>query len=246
MTKHFIALCAIAIALSITGCRDEKDTTQPAAALYDYAPSTKGHYVIYDVDSIVYKFLQPSTQLVDTHRYQVKELIQDTFYDNLGRLNARLELSRRLDSTQPFEDIWKVWNSYRSNLTYEKNEDDLRFTKLTFPPIAGSHWAGNQYLPASDTGATVYQVYAGWDYTYTTVNTPTTINGSRYDSTVSVSHVDKQNLIDRKLSREVYALHVGLVSKDFDVINKQDVTASWDAPYQANGFRIRMRIHSWK
>ncbi len=235
----------LAALLALAGCKQDMDNTILSDYLYDYAPVNKGHYVIYDVDSIVYNFVQPSIQNVDTIRYQVKELIADTFYDNLSRVSYRLELYRRPNSSVAFSDIDRVWYSYISKNTYERVEDDLRFIKLVFPPITGQTWSGNQYLPATDTTKDVYQAYAGWTYTYTSVNVPTTVNGQSFDSTLVVTGVNNENLVDKKLSRETYARHVGLIYKEWEKINKQDVTSSWDAPYKANGFRIRMRINSY-
>ena len=241
-----VALASLIVSLLIlAGCKQDIDSTKLSPYLYDYAPVNTGHYVIYDVDSIRYKFVQPDSQYVDTIHYQIKELVQDTFYDNLGKISYRLEISKRYDTMQPLDVVDRAWYSYLSRNTYEKNEDDLRFIKLIFPPINGETWKGNSYLPASDTTTDTYQAYANWTYTYSAVNLPKAVNGNAFDSALVVTEVDNQNLIDKKLSRETYARHVGLIYKEWEIINKQDVTSSWDAPYKANGFRIRMRIHSY-
>jgi hypothetical protein len=100
-------------------------------------------------------------------------------------------------------------------------------------------------LPANDTIPDTYQVYAGWTFTYTSVNAPATVNGHFFDSTAVVSEVNNQNLINDVLCSETYARHVGLVYRQWEVINKQDPTSSWAYPNQAVGFRILTWFHSY-
>jgi hypothetical protein len=113
-----------------------------------------GKYWIYDVDSIVYNFIVPSTQQIDTFHYQLLESITDTFYDNQNRLNYRLELSTRIDTgnNTPWT-FWKVWYCYKSARTFERQEDDLRFMKLVFPIQSDIAWNGNIFIPVNDTDA---------------------------------------------------------------------------------------------
>ncbi|MCW3128186.1 MAG: hypothetical protein JWO03_3844 [Bacteroidetes bacterium] len=245
MIKRVLFSSLIATLLILAGCKQDKDNTTLSPFLYDYAPVNVGHYVIYDVDSIVFRFAQPDSQHVDTVHYQIKELVQDTFYDNLGHLSYRLEISKRYDTLSPLDVVSRAWYSSLYSSRYEKVEDDLRFIKLVFPPINGVTWKGNSYLPASDTTSDTYQVYAGWTYTYSEVNIPKALNGLGFDSALIVTEVNNENLIDKKLSRETYARHVGLIYKEWEVINKQDVSSTWDRPYKANGFRIRQRIHAY-
>ena len=245
MIKRVLLILMSASLLIMAGCKQDMDSTKLSPYLYDYAPVNTGHYVVYDVDSIVFRFVNPDSQYVDTIHYQIKELVQDTFYDNLGKLSYRLEISKRYDTTQSLNVVDRAWYSYISRNTYEKNEDDLRFIKLVFPPIVGQTWKGNSYLPASDTTSDTYQIYANWTYAYTAVNQPLSINGQHFDSTLVVTEVDNENLIDRKLSRATYARHVGLIYKEWEILNKQDVASTWDNPYKANGFRIRQMIHSY-
>jgi hypothetical protein len=56
--------------LVLAGCKQDMDNTKLSPYLYDYAPVNTGHYVIYDVDSIVFRFVNPDSQFVDTVHYQ--------------------------------------------------------------------------------------------------------------------------------------------------------------------------------
>ena len=244
MTKKLYLPVFISLLLSLTGCKQDVDVTKLTPSLYDYAPINIGYSVIYDVDSIIFKYNTP-TQTVDTIHYQLKELVSDTFYDNLGKLSYIIQLYRRPDSTQPFTIINRDYYSYISKGTYERVEDDMRFIKMVFPVVNGATWNGNSYLPANDTLADTYQQYSSWVYTYTSVNAPVTINGLHFDSAAVVSEVNNQNLITSEVSTATYARHVGMVYKQWELLNKQGVSSTWDAPDSVNGFRIKMWIHSY-
>jgi hypothetical protein len=248
MIKKVPGIILVAALLLVAGCKQDMDNTKLAPYMYAYAPVDVGHSVTYDVDSISYNYLQGDSQLIDTTYYQLMEKIIDTFYDINGVVNYGIAVYKRYDTTQPFPvSSYQAWKCIESRNTYETFENDLHFVKLTFPPINGNTWLGNEYLPANDTIADTYQIYNGWTYTYTSVNTPAMVNGHNLDSTVVVSEVNTEltNLIMGVVSQETYALHVGLVYKQFEVINKQDPTSSWTMPNQAVGFRIRMYYHSY-
>jgi hypothetical protein len=244
MIKRVSLVSLIATILILAGCKQDKDSTTLSPYLYDYAPVYTGHYVLYDVDSVVFSYTDP-VQTADTIHYQIQEFIQDTFYDNLGKVSYRIEVSKRYDTLMPLDVVNRAWYSSLSRNTYEKNEDDFRFIKLIFPPINGQTWNGNSYLPVVDTSSGIYKAYVGWVYTYSDVNLPKTVNGLPFDSTLVVTEINEENKIDKKLSREIYARHVGLIYKEWEIINKQDVNSSWDAPYKATGFRIRQRVHAY-
>jgi hypothetical protein len=245
MTKSLAIVVAIFALLTLAGCKQDVDTTKLSPYLYDYAPVNIGHSVTYDVDSIVYNF-DPPFQSIDTSYYQIKEVISDTFYDNLGNINYKISVFKRTDTTQPFSTtVYQVWSCVVNKSTYQKVENDLRFIKLVFPPINGVTWNGNSYLPANDTIADVYQPYASWVYTYTSVNASANINRLIFDSTIVVSEVNNQNLVNSELSTATYARHVGLVYKQFELIEKQGIGSPWTAPDSANGFRIKQWIHSY-
>jgi hypothetical protein len=234
-------LIVIAIVLfSVSSCKvDKYDDT--LGFEYEYQPLEVGRYTIYDVDSIDYDYLAPN-QIADTIRYQLMEWLTDTFYDNQSRLNYRLELFIRPDAASPWV-FWKVWYCLKTDRTFERQEDDLRFMKLVFPIRNDINWNGNIFLPVSDTS--YLKLYFGWNYIYKNLGLPNTVNGLTFNETVEVSHVNDENLIDKRMSKEIYAKGVGLIFRQFEKIEKQDVASSWDRPNQATGFRYIKRINSY-
>ncbi|MBS1622597.1 MAG: hypothetical protein JST83_01155 [Bacteroidetes bacterium] len=244
MIKRVSYSLLVLLLFILAGCKQDTDHMTLSPMLYDYAPLRVGHYLLYDVDSITYTFADP-IQTADTVHYQIQELISDTFIDNLGNTAYRIEVSKRYDTTSSLAVVDRAWYCFKTRNSFEKVEDDLHFIKLIFPPVNGVTWNGNSYLPASDTSSDIYRAYAGWTYTYSDVNVPKAINGLGFDSAVVVTEINEENLINKKLSRETYAYHVGLMYKEWEIINKQDVSASWAAPNKATGFRVRMRLHAY-
>lgn len=229
----FLVCCAFSAALF--SCKDKSETLT-LDYHYNYCPLDSGHYVVYNVDSILYTFNGQHHN--DTVHYQWKEMITDTFYDNENRLNYRLECYRRPDSLSGWN-IDRVWYVLQTTTNLQKVEDDLRFVKLVFPPADGAQWNGNIYIPSTDQ----YADFEDWTYNYSDVHSPYSINGFSFDSTLTVNEIDEENLIQKKLRREVYAANVGMIYQEWEIMNKQDVLSGWDDPNgPENGFKIRMTI----
>lgn len=221
-------LLPLAIILSVFSCKDKSDTLA-INYQYDYAPVDSGHYVIYDVDSIVYGTSR------DTASYQLMEIVTDTFYDNLNEQAYRLERFRRADENSPWG-IDRVWYTKRTATNFQKVEDDIKFVKLVFPPAQDEEWNGNLFVPTVEP----FKIYRNWNYQYTEVNAPYTIGSLSFDSTLTVLEVDDENLIEKTLRKEVYAKGVGLIYQEWESLTKE-VTTDWITGPKS-GFRIRMKV----
>lgn len=228
-----LVFLAFAFTVFFQSCKDTKDNYNIDYS-YNYYPIDSGHYVIYEVDSILYTYNGQYTR--DTARYQIKELITDTFYDGENNLCYRLETFKRYSSSAQWE-VYKVWKIERTPTTLLKTEDDLKFVSLVFPPAEGEEWNGNIYLPSSG----IYGVFQDWNYTYSLIHKPYSINGFSFDSTLTVEEIDDESLIEKRLRKQVYAAGVGMIYREWEVLTKQNVQKDWqDGP--ENGFRIRMRL----
>lgn len=204
----------------------------------DYFPIDTGFFVIYQVDSILFdNNFTPS--ISDTNSYQIKEYIESSFTDNEGREAYRIERYVRKDSTQSWQ-IKNVWYSVRNQTSAERVEENLRFIKLVFPPNLGETWMGNKYINIK----TEINYYANWEYEITELAQPFTVNGIRFEETLSVLHIDEENLIEKTYSTERYARGVGLISKEFLRLEKQNVSNPWTEP--ESGFILRMNVLDYK
>lgn len=230
------AILAGLILLFSASCK--KESSFPVELKYAYFPTDSSHWVIYDVDSVFFDdFFDPVK--IDSSQYQIKEVIESEFIDNEGRPTQRIERYKRRNDTQQWK-IHNVWYSNRTSTTAERVEDNLRFIKLVFPLSEGTSWNGNVYVDLNDQ----LEFYENQVYEVTSLDDAATIGPFSFDSTVTITHIDDENLIEKKLSREVYAKNVGLVSKETLFLKKQNVTVSWDQP--ESGYIVNMSVHDYK
>jgi hypothetical protein len=213
MTKVFFFLFAASVFI-FTSCEEKlaEVNSNPAS---DYYPLQTGKYIIYNVDSIIYN----ETIADDTTHWQIKEEIVDTFYDLDSILNYRIERSRRPDDISAWQ-ILDEWSVRNKNGNIERDENDLRFIKLAEPVLLSKNWDGTAYL------GNLYDLpfyrecdrldfLENWEYTYTTLDSSTTINGLQFDSVIAVKQQGADNLIELNYAIEVYAKGVGMIKKQF-------------------------------
>jgi hypothetical protein len=103
-------LAAIGFLFSITSC--EKETEEfKTEAIADYLPLTVGKYIIYRLDSTVFTNFGRNEE---THRYQVKHLVDAQVPDNLGRTKfPHLSLFKRFAGNTTMGGKWNL--SYHSS-----------------------------------------------------------------------------------------------------------------------------------
>lgn len=238
--------CLLSLLFLSPSCKDKVDNFT-ADYEYEYYPLDSGRYVIYDVDSIVYRAVDNGggnySQLIDTIRYQWKEYYAGTFYDSFqGNLKHRIEYFRRTNQDEPWQND-RVWYAIKTSTSLQRQEDDLRFLKLVFPPREGYTWDGTSLIPKTG----LYEFLIDWKFKYSNVGKPFTVKGKDFPKTVTVDHINTgdNNLLEYQYSREIFAKGVGVIYRDWDLIKKQDVLSTWVAPNRADGFRIRMRVNSY-
>jgi hypothetical protein len=178
---------------------------------YNYFPVTTGHWIVYDVDSTVHLDIDDNTNQTDTsivyYSYQIKETIDSSFIDGEGDRAYRILREKRMNDTLPWAFL-NYWTCKRNYNSAQKVEDNVRYVKLSFPVQSGNSWNGN-----------AFNTIIGDDFRYEDVNVPMTVGTNHFDSTATVSQVEFISLINRIISKEVYAFSVGMVSKQKDSIN---------------------------
>jgi hypothetical protein len=174
---------------------------------YDYAPTTLGKYVIYDVDSTVFDDFKMDTTYF---KYRIKEKLEEDLIDNEGR--PAIKLVRYIKLFNPlvsYDNIaWTikdVWMFTKTKTTLEVVEEDVRFTKLIFPVKEDASWNGNAHNTIGD-----------WEYGYNYINRKEVINGTMFDNVLYVEQKDdnSKNAIRRQYFIEKYAKGVGLVHRE--------------------------------
>jgi len=175
----------------------KKTENYQSAPLSDYYPLQVGKYITYRVDSTVFSNFGRTTQI---HSYQVKHSIEALLTDNLGRPAYRVfRYIRDTAGTQP----WVPNGSYfitPLDQSIEVIENNLRVIKMHLPVKAGFSWKGNSYLPydayvafysfSNDEGMSL------WDFGYTGVDEPLTINGNSFSKVTTVAQVNDDYVPD--------------------------------------------------
>ena len=81
--------------------------------------------------------------------------------------------------------------------------------KLRFPLIEGNVWNGN-----------LYNNLAAQDFSLTTLNSSSILNGMNFDSTLTVLQSDYEDLLEKSFAIEQYAVGAGLIYKESICIKK--------------------------
>jgi hypothetical protein len=242
-------LCTLAfISFGLFSCTDTKEEfiTEP---LTDYLPLQPGKYITYRLDSVVTIEFQ---RKLDTNSYQVKHVVDALVTDNAGRPAYRIYRYLN-DATASGQ--WVANGSYFITVSsdqVEVSEDNLRFIKLHAPLKEGFTWDGNSYLtddPYKSIGYnfSLSRYMEGWDYWYDAFQSTFTYKGIDYTDVHTVEQQDDATNIpvtfpdgsgNKQRGREVYAKNIGLVFKEFTLLEYEPNT-SGPSPYYT-GFGITM------
>lgn len=204
----------------LSACKNEVEEF-PMDLGYAYFPLESGQYFDYQVDSIIYNDFD---RVVDTNRFQLREVIGDSARDGENNLYYRVNRYTRATSG----DSWRFKNTWVALVTdfqAQRVESNQRFIKLSFPPRVNEEWDGTVFLNVDTTiaipGGNI-DIYKDWDkFQYTRVDEALIINTTSYDSVLQVLLVDKENNIERRYGVEYYARGLGLVYKELRILDTQ-------------------------
>ena len=198
-----LTLFASVFTVAFFSCK-KKEYSNPYMG-YDYFPNKLGHYVIYQCDSVVVNIFSKNIPPFDTFKYQIKEVIDSIYNNNQGQPTQRIVRYKRTDTTVSWSGISvpeKVWTGNLLSNMAVRQEDNYQYAKLVFPMSLNETWNGN-----------VLNTIGTWNYQYTTLHVPLTINGNRFDSTLTVFQQKDSSLQGYQYYFEQYAAGVGLIHK---------------------------------
>lgn len=217
-------LCFVSTAFLMAGCGD-RSTESPAgdwAAQYDYFPLSVGQSLTYQVDSIIFDPISGGVAR-DTSRTFLREMVVDTFLDATGERAYVIERWERKSNSADWQ-FKNVCSATRTGHQAIRTEDNLRFIRLVFPLNDRSAWSGNAAIdPAQEiqiAGETLLP-FAGWVYRVDVIDVPGQAGSFTFDSTLVVTEVDDDNLVEKRFSRAVYAKGVGLVYREQWILDSQ-------------------------
>lgn len=214
---------SLILVLGLSSCGDKQTIIDiPEDSSPEYFPLEVGKFLIYAMDSIIYDVGNNGT-LIDTVQFLLKEEVVDTFVDNAGRVNYRIERSERANEDLPWL-IKDVWVALQTDNTAERVEENFRFVKMVFPLKEGITWDGNQFVDkdyiVSIEGETL-ELFKGWESEVLAVDEEAMINGMNFSAVTTISHADNENLIELRRLTERYARNVGLIHKEMQILDTQ-------------------------
>lgn len=197
---------------------------------YEYFPLEVGKYREYQVDSIVYDFIDGLSDTIQSRTY-TREEITDTLTDELGRLGYIVQRSEK----KSLDDDWQIkdiWFAVRTEEQAESLEENLRFIKMIFPVKAGTVWDGNRFIDATTivpiAGESV-EVFKSWEYIVEFVDEPIAVSNVLYENALEITQADNENLIELRESKEQYVLGVGLAYREMRILDTQCTQPECDA-----------------
>lgn len=196
----------------LCSCNKSKETYTDESK--NYFPLAMGKQVVYEVDSILWNDFTCKT---DTHHYEMRRTIADTFRDNASRLCHTIDIEIR-DSANMEWKMHRVIYVMANETRLEYQEENLRFIKLIFPVADDRAWEGNMEI---STNTSEYQFLQSWDYIYTHAGQPYNNGIRQFGNTVTVNAIDKEEndpKIDpyayKIFAQEVYAKDVGMIYRE--------------------------------
>jgi hypothetical protein len=231
-------LIPIVLMLMFAGCN--KSEQPDWSHYYRYFPMDEGHWVIYSVDSTSYNKLQDT---VIHYHYLVRETLADEIPDLTGTHWRRVIREEMRDTATGIWQISAVNSQKINRSTAEKTEQNLRFIKLIFPLKKFITWKGNSYINYDDPYNCNF--LGEWQFQYSELYHPLTINQHTFDSVVTVTQVADSGLICKNLAIESYAPGIGLIYKHTERLTTQntDPDPFWMRAEQ--GFIVTYRISGW-
>lgn len=242
MKKYILFL--FSAALFFTACKKEIIPADEVELGKDYYPLAIGHYVEYDVDSIIYNDF---TKTTDTFKLQFRDEIESEFLDNEGRTSYVIQRYYRQDSTYTWTEN-KAYYATTTSFKLEIVENNLRFIKLVYPVKLNTRWYGNTYIPAASNEELKW--YDSWDYKYENVGEPYSNGKLQFGNTLTVNEVDytegeptiSTDYSAYTYSKEVYAKNVGLVYRE---LTRWVYEPNANGSKYRNGFTLIMRATSF-
>jgi hypothetical protein len=205
-------LLLVVLAGFAAGCENKYKDPDPQAMGHEYYPLEVGDYRVYDVTDI--RFLD---NLGDTNRFQIRERVDTSFYDQTNKQVYKIIRSIRLNEGSQWVDDSVIVVSMLDNLVL-LTKDNTKYVKLVFPVKEGSEWIGDLFNARLAETNRESKIRDGKElYTYADVGVSLKLGELYFPKTVTVVQnspdVFKTRLDER---REVYAEGVGLVYKVFN------------------------------
>lgn len=172
-----------------------------------YVNQTLDYQFLYQVQEIIY---DDFFNKIDTFNYQILEINDTFYYDNLNQVVMRIERYKRNNDSA----LWNYHETVSSridNYKYERNENNTKKVKLSFPVTFETIWNTNTFN--SNNNTLVF---------YNEINVKKNINNNWYDSVLVIKSDPIFNSVGEKYYEEHYAKNIGLIYSNIIFIEKSN------------------------
>ena len=235
LIKHsFILFILLSFTISLLiSCGKNETETLPKLGK-EYYPLQIGKAVTYEVDSIIYDPISNGVVKIDTFKWQVRELLVDTFRDKSNVLNYTIERSLRAKGVQN----WQIESVLSAALTQDhalRTENNILYIK--FPTTFGvkTNWDGNVYVDPSVkmiiAGETLEFFSKKWVYQVESYGKSEKIVDKTYEDVLTITaQSDAKILTDKRYTLEKYAKGFGLIYREQKILDTQklDANIAWE------------------
>lgn len=197
---RYVLLCTICY-LGL-GCTE---TLEPGPDLvgFNYFPLEIGNYRTYQIEKITFSLFSET----DTARYQLKELVADTFHTQ----QETSYILHRFSRTHA-EDPWQldsVWTARRTQNHAVVVQNNIPFLKLVFPVREQKQWDGNLFNALPEDTYEITEIGGN-------IETPA---GNFADLLTVFENNDPDTLIFQDIRQSVYSRNVGLIYQKSSILN---------------------------
>lgn len=226
-----------------SSCKKEVVPPEDISIGQEYFPTELGHFVEYQVDSFLFNDF---TKKVDTFKYEIKDVITDTFSDNENRLSHIVTRYKRYSSSEAWTENL-VYYVTKTPYRVEVVEQNLRFIKLVFPVKENVKWYGNSYIPTKLNSELAW--LDQWYYKYDRISLPFTSGILIFNDGLVVNENDyskgnpelyPDEYAAKIFAKEAYAKGVGLVYREIENWDYQATTTKY-----RHGFKIIYRAKNY-
>lgn len=220
---------------------------------YEYFPLDVGIFRIYEVDSIIYDPAINGTR-VDSSTTLIRDLIAEALTDETGQMQFRVERSERKSEAEPWRNT-KTFTLAREERRALWTEDNLRFVKMPFPLKTGARWNGNAFfdpLVIIPVAGESIQMFKDWESEVIGIGESAQVGDLSFSDVTTIRLADSQNLIELRQATERYARDVGLIYREYSILDTQcevccrgDFGACGELPWEEKaekGFIMRQRL----
>lgn len=214
----YIKLLFLFTILITVSCKKDSDFNMDLG--YDYIVNQKGAYIVYHVDSTIYNDF---TKEITRTSLEMKEVIVEDFIDNLGRNAQRVNRYKRAIGDTDWE-LFRTYYIVKGKINAERIDENLRYINFVFPAKENITWLGNRFIDAVENN----KFLNNWNYKYTSVDAPLTLEGKNYSETATIILRDNETVIEKVYAKEIYAKGIGMIYKEWQHLETQ---SNFDKPW---------------